>query len=83
MRTVLLSALAAMALSACGQAERTDQGQHADAIEQPAAATAPAGGDTARNVPGGGSGTAASEEQDSGHGTQTPAEPKRESPPKQ
>lgn len=79
MRTLLFSALAAMALSACNQAEPTDQGKHADTIEQPAAA---AGSEPARNVPGGGSGTAASEQQDSGHGTGTGAEPKRESPPK-
>ena len=80
MRTLLLTALATMALSACSQAEHTDQGKHADTIEQPA--TARAAGDTSRNVPGGGSGTAASEAQDSGHGTGTSAEPKRESPPK-
>jgi len=82
MRIVLLSALAALALSACSQDERNEQGQHADAIEQPAAATAPAGGEAARNVPGGGSGTAASEEQDAGHGTESSAEPKHAAPPK-
>ncbi|MEN5203078.1 hypothetical protein ABE473_01245 [Stenotrophomonas sp. TWI700] len=81
MRIVLLSAVAALALSACSQGERTEQGKHADAIEQPAAATAPADDASARNVPGGGSGTAASEEQDSGHGTETSAEPKHASPP--
>ncbi|HGM7298710.1 TPA: hypothetical protein ACKP7S_000450 [Stenotrophomonas maltophilia] len=81
MRIELLSALAAMMLSACGEAERNDQGQHADAIEQPSAATAPVDGDSARNLPGGGSGTAASEEQRSGQGTGTPAERRHESPP--
>jgi hypothetical protein len=82
MRIVFLSALAALALSACNQDQRTEQGQHADAIEQPAAATAPADAASSRNVPGGGSGTAASEEQDSGHGTDTSAEPEHASPPK-
>jgi hypothetical protein len=82
MRTVLFSALVAMALSACNQPEPTDQGKHADTIEQPAPAPAPAGDASSRNVPGGGSGTAASEAQDSGHGTETPAEPTRDSPPK-
>jgi hypothetical protein len=82
MRTVLFSAVAALALSACHQAEPTDQGKHADTIEQPAPAPAPAGDASSRNVPGGGSGTAASEAQDSGHGTETPAEPTRDSPPK-
>ncbi|WP_312236367.1 hypothetical protein [Stenotrophomonas sp.] len=67
MRIVLLSAIAALALSACSEPERTGQGKHADAIEQPAPATrAPE-----RNVPGGGSGTAASEQQDSGSGAGT------------
>ncbi|MEK0265870.1 hypothetical protein QT383_06060 [Stenotrophomonas rhizophila] len=80
MRTVLFSALAAMALAACNQAEPTDQGKHADTIEQPA--PAPAGSASSRNVPGGGSGTAASETQDSGHGTEAPEEPTRDSPPK-
>lgn len=80
MRTVLFSAVAALALSACNQAEPTDQGKHADTIEQPA--PAPAGDASSRNVPGGGSGTAASEAQDSGHSAETPAEPTRDSPPK-
>jgi hypothetical protein len=80
MRTVLLIALAAMAVSACSQAEHPDQGKHADTIEQPAAT--PATSDASRNVPGGGSGTAAAEEQHSGHGTETSPTPKRESPPK-
>ncbi|SMR81207.1 hypothetical protein SAMN05518671_0083 [Stenotrophomonas lactitubi] len=62
MRVLLLCAVAVMALSACGQGERTDQAQHADAVRQ----TAPAGSEPARNVPGGGSGTAASEDQASG-----------------
>jgi len=81
MRIVLLSALAAMLLSACGEADRNDQGQHADAIKQPAAATVPGDGNSVRNQPGGGSGTAASEQQSSGEGTDTRAERKRESPP--
>ena len=80
MRTVLFSALAAMALAGCNKAEPTDQGKHADTIEQPAAT--PATSDASRNVPGGGSGTAAAEEQDSGHGTETSPAPKHESPPK-
>lgn len=80
MRTVLFSALTAMALSACNQAEPADQGKHADTIEQPA--PAPTGNASSRNVPGGGSGTAASEAQDSGHGAEPAAEPKREPPAK-
>ena len=79
MRTVLFSALAALALAGCNPPAPTTQGKHADAIEQP---TPAAGSEPARNVPGGGSGTAASEEQDSGHGTETSAEPKHASPPK-
>lgn len=62
MRVLLLCAVAVMALSACDQAERTDQAQHADAVRQ----TAPAGSEPARNVSGGGSGTAAAEDQASG-----------------
>lgn len=62
MRVLLLCAVATMALSACKRDEPTDKAQHADAVRQtPAAAGAPV-----RNVPGGGSGTAASEEQASG-----------------
>lgn len=61
MRTLLLCAVATMALSACDQGERTDQAQHADAVRQTPSASEPA-----RNVPGGGSGTAASEDQASG-----------------
>lgn len=85
MRTLLLTALATMALSlsACGASERTDQGRHADSIEQPAPAQAPADNEGTRNVPGGGSGTAAAEDQDSGHGTETSAKPERDAPPKQ
>lgn len=62
MRVLLLCAVATMALSACNQGEPTDKAQHADAVRQtPPAASAPG-----RNVPGGGSGTAASEDQASG-----------------
>lgn len=62
MRVLLLCAVATMALSACNQREPTDKAQHADAVRQnPPAASAPT-----RNVPGGGSGTAASEDQTSG-----------------
>lgn len=79
MRIALLSAVALLTLSACSKPERTDQGQHADAVEQPATAPAPAAGNTAaRNVPGGGSGTAASAQQDSGAASDAaPPPPKR------
>lgn len=73
MRNALLSAVALLTLSACSEPERTDQGQHADAIEQPAPAPA-AGNTAARNVPGGGSGTAASAQQDSGSAAGAEAE---------
>ncbi|MNV13130.1 hypothetical protein D3C71_1037580 [compost metagenome] len=78
MRVLLFCAVAAMALSACGQGERTDQAQHADAVRQ----TAPTGSEPARNVPGGGSGTAASEEQDSGAGANDGKDALPESPAK-
>jgi uncharacterized lipoprotein len=65
MRIAVLSAVAVLTLAACSEPERTGQGRHADTIEQPAPAT-PAGNTAARNVPGGGSGTAASEQQNSG-----------------
>lgn len=73
MRIALLSAVALLTLSACSEPERTGQGQHADAIEQPAPSPL-AGNTAARNVPGGGSGTAASEQQDSGTAASTGAE---------
>lgn len=68
MRVLLLCAVATMAVSACNQGEPTDKAQHADAVRQtPPAASAPAAaGAPGRNVPGGGSGTAASDEQASG-----------------
>ena len=78
MRALLLCAMAAMALSACDQGERTDKAQHADAVRQPPPASEPA-----RNVPGGGSGTAASEEQDSGAGAPRENKAPPQSPPKQ
>ncbi|PII21690.1 hypothetical protein CR919_01675 [Stenotrophomonas sp. LMG 10879] len=78
MRVLLLCAVATMALSACNQREPTDKAQHADAVRQnPPAASAPA-----RNVPGGGSGTAASEDQSSGTGASSGKEAPPDSPAK-
>nr|KAJ9627505.1 hypothetical protein H2204_009732 [Knufia peltigerae] len=78
MRVLLLCAVGALALSACDQSERADQAQHADTVRQ----TPPAAGEPARNVPGGGSGTAASEEQGSGAGTASGTEAPPQPPPK-
>jgi len=78
MRVLLLCAVATMALSACNQREPTDKAQHADAVRQ----TAPTGGSPARNVPGGGSGTAASEDQSSGTGASSGKEAPPDSPAK-
>lgn len=78
MRVMLLCAVATMALSACDQREPTDKAQHADAVRQ----TAPTGGAPARNVPGGGSGTAASEDQSSGTGASSGKEAPPDSPAK-
>lgn len=82
MRTLLFSAVAIMALSACNADERADPGRHADATTQPAPTnTAPADA-PARNVPGGGSGTAAAEQQDSGNAAGARDQPAPEPPPK-
>ena len=78
MRVLLLCAVATLALSACKQGEPTDKAQHADAVRQtPPAASAPA-----RNVPGGGSGTAASEDQAAGPEAERGKEGAPPSPPK-
>ncbi|MEN5271298.1 hypothetical protein [Stenotrophomonas lactitubi] len=78
MRVLLLCAVATMSLSACDQSEPTDKAQHADAVRQ----TAPTGSAPARNVPGGGSGTAASQDQSSGTGASSGKEAPPESPAK-
>lgn len=69
MRTLLFSAMAALALSACNPPPAHDtRGEHAGTTAPPAPASNAPAGTPERNVPGGGSGTAASEQQESGDG---------------